>query len=105
MEDLNPKCERCGKCCNTYTFWMSNRSYDNDPKEIKRLIEYHGCTPIKNMKGELGISIPMTCQYLAWEGSKSICKIQDKKPVVCKEYYCGKIIEQALKEKLNGVHI
>jgi Fe-S-cluster containining protein len=76
---------------------MSNRSYDDDPKEIKKLIEYHGCTPIKNAQGELGISIPMTCVHLGWDDEgKSFCKIHENKPVVCKEYYCGKVIEKAL---------
>ena len=86
-------CLRCGQCCNTYSFWMSNRSFDDDPKEIKRLIAYHFCTPMKNAQGELGIKIPFTCIHLGWDNGKSFCKIHDTKPVVCKEYYCGKARE------------
>ena len=104
MIKLNPICERCGKCCDTYSFWMGNRNFDDDPKEIKRLIEYHGCIPMKNAKGELGIKIPMTCVYLEMIDGKSVCKIHDEKPVVCKEYYCERIIKKALEEQIvNGV--
>jgi Fe-S-cluster containining protein len=93
---------------------MTNRNYEDDPKEIKRLIEYHHCSPIKNAKGELGISIPLTCIHLGWDKEgKSFCKIQDKKPIVCKEYYCQRVKEKAKIEKfieglgtnLNGIHL
>ena len=104
MSKLNPICERCGKCCNTYSFWMTNRSFDDDLLEIKRLIEYHGCTPMKNKEGELGISIPMTCIHLEMIDGKATCKIHDTRPVVCKEYYCEKVIKKALEEQIaNGV--
>jgi len=102
--NINSICERCGKCCNTYSFWMTNRSFDDDPLEIKRLIEYHGCTPMKNKEGELGISIPMTCIHLEMIDGKATCKIHDTRPVVCKEYYCEKVIKKALEEQIaNGV--
>lgn len=101
---LEPECEQCGQCCNTYSFWLTNRSYDNDPKEIKRLIEYHCCEPMKNKRGQLGIKIPMTCIELRLIDGISSCDIHDHKPVVCKEYYCEKIIKKAL-EKLNGIHV
>lgn len=75
---------------------MTNRSFDDDPKEIKRLIAYHRCIPMKDKNGELGIKIPMTCIQLGWKDGKSYCKINATKPVVCKEYYCEKIIKKAL---------
>jgi Fe-S-cluster containining protein len=80
---------------------MSNRSFDDDPKEIKRLIEYHGCLPTKNKKGELGIIIPLTCIHLEFIDGKSRCRIYEKRPVVCKEYFCEKVIKEALEK--NGV--
>lgn len=104
--NINPECEHCGLCCNSYTFWMSNRSYENDPKEIKKLIEYHNCEPMKNAKGELGIKIPIACVHLRMNDKKSECLIHDKKPVVCKEYYCERTIKKALERQLeDGVHI
>ena len=105
MSDLEPQCNRCGQCCNTYSFWLTNRSFDDDSKEIKRLIEYHNCIPMKNAKGELGIKIPMTCIHLRWDGDKSSCAVHDDKPVVCKEYCCEKIIREALEKRLDGVCI
>lgn len=97
IDSIEPICERCGKCCNTYSFWLTNRSFDNDPKEIKRLAEYHNLTVMKNKKGEMGIKIPITCKHLGWKDGKSFCKINDTKPIVCKEYFCGKAIENGLK--------
>lgn len=99
MKNINPECEHCGQCCNSYTFWMSNRSYDDDPMEIKRLIEYHNCKPIKNAKGELGIKIPLTCIHLRLKNGKSSCEIHENKPVVCNEYFCERVIMKALKKK------
>lgn len=75
---------------------MFNRSYDNDPKEIKKLIKYHNCEPIRNAKGELGIKIPMTCIHLRMKDGVSSCAIHDTKPVVCREYFCGKAIAKGL---------
>ena len=98
--ELTPVCDRCGDCCRTYSFWMSNRSFDNDPKEIKKLIEYHNCEPIRNAKGELGIKIPMTCIHLRNIDGKCDCAIQDDKPVVCKEYFCERVIRKALEKQL-----
>ena len=100
---IEPKCERCGKCCDTYSFWMTNRSFDNDPKEIKRLAKYHGLTLMRNKKGELGIKIPMTCEHLEMIDGKATCKIHDTRPVVCQEYFCGKVIKKALEEQLSGI--
>lgn len=100
---IEPVCQRCGDCCRTYTFWLTNRSFDNDPKEIKRLAEYHNLECMKNAKGELGIKIPMTCIHLKMVDGKSECAIQDDKPVVCREYFCGKAIAKALEGLTNGV--
>lgn len=97
-DEIKPVCENCGRCCNSYTFWMINRSFDNDEKEIKRLIEYHGCEPIKNKKGELGIKIPMTCRHLEIKEGKSRCKIYESRPLVCKEYFCEKVLKKALED-------
>jgi len=82
---------------------MSNRSFRDDPKEIKRLIEYHNCQPVCNRKGQLGIKIPMTCIHLRIVDGKSQCAIHDTKPVVCKEYFCEAAIKGALEKQLNGV--
>jgi hypothetical protein len=100
--DIQPECDRCGLCCSTYSFWMSNRSFDNDPKEIKRLILLHGCQPMKNDKGELGISIPIKCSALIFKDGQWTCALGDKRPVVCKEYFCERMIKKAL-ERANGV--
>ena len=104
--DINPICERCGLCCKGYTVWMTNRSYDNDPREIKKLMEYHGIKPIKNAKGELGIHIPGDCEHLTEKDGLYGCKIHDTRPVVCREYHCEKIIKKALEKAItDGVHI
>jgi len=103
IEKIEPICERCGKCCNGYTFWMTNRSFDNDPTEIKRLIEYHNLVVLKNKKGEMGIHIPGACVHLEMIDGKSKCKIYDNRPVVCQEYYCEKVIKKALKEMADGL--
>ena len=103
--DFEPECQRCGDCCNTYSFWLTNRSYDDDPKEIRKLIEYHNCEPMKNKKGELGIKIPMTCIHLRFIDGKSSCHIHREKPVVCQEYYCEKAIQKGLEKFINGVHL
>jgi Fe-S-cluster containining protein len=100
--NIEPKCDQCGLCCRGYTFWMTNRSFDDDPKEIKKLIEYHGLTTMKNKQGELGIHIPSDCIHYEMVDGKSSCKIHDTKPVVCREYYCEKIIKKAL-EEANGL--
>jgi Fe-S-cluster containining protein len=85
---------------------MTNRSFADDPMEIKRLIEYHGCTPICNAQGELGISIPISCIHLEMVDGKSSCKIHDTKPVVCQNYFCGKVMKTALEKSIsNGVHV
>jgi Fe-S-cluster containining protein len=79
---------------------MTNRSFDDDPKEIKRLI-----IAMKNKQGELGIKIPMTCRHLE-NNDEGIfaCTINDTKPVVCQEYFCEKVIKTALeKEMSNGI--
>ena len=104
---MNPICERCGLCCDGYTVWMTNRSYDDDPKEIKRLMEYHGIKPIKNAQGELGIHIPGKCVHFEWVDGKASCKINDTKPVVCREYFCAKAIAlgEKIEELANGVHV
>ena len=104
------QCERCGACCDTYSFHMINRFFDDDPTEIKQLIEYHNCTPIRvpNPEGKdfLGIRIPQTCIHLERDKEgKSVCKIQDKKPIVCKNYHCKKVIEKAVRELTNGIRI
>ena len=105
--DITPICERCGKCCNTYSFQMLNRDPDNDPKEIARLIKYHGCEPLRCKQPDgtyvMGIRIPMTCEHLEQtENGKFSCKIHETRPVVCKEYFCEKIIAKAVKELAKG---
>jgi len=103
--DINPICERCGKCCDTYSFWMTNRSYEDDPTEIKRLIEYHNCEPMRGANGELGIKIPMTCIHLEWDEGKAKCKIYDTRPKVCRDYSCKKIIDKAIAKAFDGIYI
>lgn len=102
---MDIQCERCGKCCDTYSFWLGkNRLADDDKLEIARLIKYHGCEPVKNEKtGELGIRIPITCEHLDLQDGKAVCKIYETRPVVCKNYFCKKVIEKAIKK--YGVHI
>ena len=109
------------------TFWMENRSFDQDTKEIKKLMSYHNLIPLrrddgilginvllnvielrKNIKGELGIHIPGDCNYLMKDKDNNYgCTIHEKRPIVCREYYCEKIIKKALEKAalMNGVHI
>jgi len=149
--DLNPICERCGLCCKGYTFWltgkpydsgkkelelikseyitfwMENRSFDEDTTEIKKLMSYHNLTPLRredgilginvllsvikfrqNIRGELGIHIPGDCNYLTKDKDNNYgCAIHEKRPIVCREYACEKIIKKALEKaaSMNGIHI
>jgi len=97
MDSIEPICNNCGQCCDSYSFWLTNRDFDTDPKEIKRLAKYHGLILMKHKRtGELGIKIPITCKHLGWKNGKSFCKINDTKPVVCREYFCEKAISKAL---------
>jgi Fe-S-cluster containining protein len=81
---------------------MTNRSYDDDRKEIKKLIEFHGLQTMRNSKGELGIHIPGNCEhYDEDEEGKSLCKIHDTKPAVCREYFCERAIKSALEASLQ----
>ena len=84
---------------------MTNRSFDDDPKGIKKLMEYHGLRPLKNAKGELGINIPGDCQHLTKDkDGKYGCAIYEDRPVVCREYYCQMAIDLGKElEKLSGV--
>jgi hypothetical protein len=81
---------------------MKNRSFDDDPQGIKELIRYHGCIPMKNAEGELGIRIPMPCKHQYEEDGKVYCRIWENRPPVCKNYFCEPIIKTAL-EQSNGV--
>lgn len=103
-EDIQPVCQRCGLCCDGYTFRMTNRSFDNDPMGIKALMEYHGLKPLRNSKGELGVNIPGKCIHHEKRDGKSFCKIHENRPQVCRNYFCEKVIKKALEEKLvDGV--
>jgi len=84
---------------------MTNRDFEDDPKEIKRLIEYHNCKALKNKQGEMGIKIPISCIHLGFNDGKAYCKIYETRPVVCKEYYCEKVIRKALEKLTDGIHI
>ena len=84
---------------------MTNRSYDNDPDEIKLLIAFHGLIPVRNKKGELGIHIPSECIHFEMIDGKSSCKINDTKPKVCRDYFCEKVITKALQEATNGLRV
>jgi len=109
------------------TFWMENKSFDEDIKEIKKLMSYHNLTPLrradgilginilrniielrKNINGELGIHIPGDCNYLTKDKDNNYgCMIHEKRPIVCREYACEKIIKKALEKAvlINGVHL
>jgi len=109
------------------TFWMENRSFDEDTKEIKRLMEYHNLAPLRredgvlginvllssielrrNINGELGIHILGDCNYLTKDKDNNYgCTIHDKRPIVCREYACEKIIKKALEKavSMNGIRI
>ena len=83
---------------------MTNRSYDDDPMGIKDLMRYHGLEPLRNAKGELGVHISGDCEHHGKKDGKSFCKIHDKRPPVCRNYFCEKVIKKALEEQLtNGV--
>ena len=100
MIDIEPTCDRCGLCCSSYTFWMSNRSFDDDPKGIKRLMNLHAIEPVRNKEGELGACIPIRCKAMIFDGEHWACGIYKNRPVVCKEYFCERMIKKAL---ANGV--
>jgi len=86
---------------------MTNRSYDDDPKEIKKLMSYHGIKPLKNKEGELGIHIPCKCEHFYEDNGKAACAIHDTRPIVCREYFCAKACElgKHLEDIANGVYL
>jgi Fe-S-cluster containining protein len=105
MNELEPKCEQCGLCCQGYTFWLTNRSFDNDELGIKKLMEYHGLTPLRNAKGQIGVHIPGDCVHIDKSNGKFRCKIYETRPVVCREYFCEKVIKKALEGIADGLHV
>ena len=84
---------------------MTNRKFDDDPTEIKKLIEYHNCIPMRRHDGVLGIQNPLTCKYLKTKKGKCLCMIQDEKPKVCADYFCKKVLDKAVKEIAGGLHL
>jgi Fe-S-cluster containining protein len=85
---------------------MTNRSFDDDPTEIKRLMEYHNVEPTRGPNGELGLKIKHNCIHLEWDNGLAKCKIHDTKPIVCKDYSCEKIIKKAIeKAALDGIYL
>lgn len=86
-------CIMCGYCCgyrrDSYFGGCSYSKKEDVPEDITVI------------EGEDGFRIPVdkddTCIYLnKLDNGLAICKIQDKKPLMCKLYYC--MIERKIRE-------
>ena len=84
-------CNRCGKCCKSTFFALCDVPVNKDTREIGRWASYHG---VKTMKypidgiDYLAVSLPNPCQFLEEKDGKCSCIIYDKRPQVCKDYWC-----------------
>lgn|SRR4030042_4231629 len=107
MENKNEivlECERCGKCCKSTFLALGNIPIDGDTKEIGKWLLYHNIEPMKYKIGDqevLAANIPLSCKYLDMDADKCICKIYNDRPVVCKEYFCQKVINQIMNKKVE----
>jgi Fe-S-cluster containining protein len=95
---MDPKCQRCGNCCKSPFIVMENIKLDDgDPRELIRYYTYHSCEPMeKEIQGKkvLAIRIPIPCKHFNQE--QKTCMIYENRPVVCKEFFCKKVIEKAV---------
>ena len=98
----------CVECCKWMTFIV------NFTTEMEKQLEFYKARGCKiflfkekgNPSGDVAITVPSVCPMLTVTG----CRIQDKKPELCKKYDCrrdlfisgGKYYEKSIKEVHNG---
>ena len=86
------KCQRCGLCCKSTFFALTDVHYDDDIKEIGRWAQYHGVQITRyTVDGidRLGINIPGECKFLVKDNDGMYsCAIYEKRPEICKQYFC-----------------
>ena len=85
------KCLRCGQCCISAFFADAAVPIGEDPKEKARWWQYHHCEVVPYPKGDkfaMGVRVPLTCMHLIYRDGQYSCKIYDKRPVLCRDYFC-----------------
>lgn len=114
MENLNPneidqafgKCLRCGYCCMTAFFALTDIPADDDKQEIGRWIQCHGCEPMRypskdGKEDVLAVKIPIVCQHLEQNDGVYGCKIHSTRPKVCQNYFCKRAQDEVVKDLVN----
>lgn len=96
-------CERCGHCCMTAFLAQANILISDDKKEIGRWLALHHCEVFKYKIGEhevLACKIPLVCKWLEFDEKNGCfkCKDYEHRPVVCREYYCKRVIDKKIRE-------
>jgi len=104
------KCERCGYCCSTAFFFLSDQGME-DKKELGKWFSYHHCDVMSYPTPDgdrLGVRIPLVCKYLGFDKEKGVyqCTIYEERPLVCREYFCkrmkGQLAVRLGRELLEG---
>ncbi len=103
-------CERCGHCCMTAFMAQDNIPIDKDEKEIGRWLYLHHCDVMKypSPKGDvLAVRIPLVCKWLEYDEEAGCyrCKEYEHRPIVCRQYFCKRAKETAIKELADGLDI
>jgi len=92
------KCKRCGNCCINAFFTLSHVIIEGkviNLDDLAQWITYHRCDAQKNM-GLLEIKVPLPCIHLVFDEEKGIytCQIYDKRPEICRAYFCKRAVEE-----------
>ena len=96
-------CKRCGHCCTSAFFALTDRPADEDNLELARWISYHGCEVMKYHSAQvnkevLSIRIPIVCQHLKRENGVYTCAIYENRPKVCRDYLCKDAMNEGVVE-------
>lgn len=77
--------KRCGHCCNHFSVNVISGPGIYPQKEW---LEHHGCE-VEDKGTHLKVTIPRACMHLGFEGVKSICKIYENRPEMCRVADCS----------------
>ena len=87
-----------------------NIPVDKDEKEIGRWLFLHHCEPMryKTPQGDvLAVNIPLVCKWLEYDEieGKYRCKDYENRPVVCREYFCKRAIDEIVQELAKCMNV
>ena len=101
-------CKRCGNCC--IGAFMSVGVLTDENREWMmeqgRWLAYHRCDVFltKNKEGKevMQIKIPIVCQQLVYKPNEGyVCKIYEKRPLLCRQYMCDNFSSSEREEILK----